>query len=182
MYSMLVPWKGQDIFLRAVGEVARKVSVPFRVVLGGSEPFGGSNYLDRLKRLVTELGLESRVEFSGFTRDIYSRLNETDIMVLASTDLEPGGHIVQEAMMCGVPVVVTDGGGPSEYAHDSDGGLVVPRGEVAAMADAIERLLLDQSLRAQIAKRGQDYARRAFDPVTIGGRFLNVYQACLNGA
>jgi len=179
MYSMLMPWKGQDVFLRAITKVEKRLSVPFRVVLGGSEPFGGSDYLGQLRRLVTELGLESRVEFTGFTHDIHSSLYETDVLVLASVDPEPGGHIVQEAMMCGVSVVTTDDGGPSEYARDSEGGLVVPRGDVDAMADAIERLLLDADLRAQIARRGQEYARRAFDPVTIGSQFSKVYRACL---
>ncbi len=126
------------------------------------------------------MGLECRVEFTGFTHDIHTRLYETDILVLASIDPEPGGHIVQEAMMCGVPVVTTDDGGPSEYARNCDGGLVVPRGDVDAMADAIERLLLDFDLRAQIARRGQEYARRAFDPVTIASRISTVYRACLN--
>jgi len=129
---------------------------------------------------VSELGLETRVEFTGFVQDIYSRLDETDVLVLASINPEPGGHIVQEAMMCGVPVVVTDHGGPSEYVRDSEGGLVVPRGDVEAMADAIERLLLDSDSRAQLARQGQEFARRAFDPVTIGSQFSTVYRACLN--
>ena len=180
MHSMLMPWKGHEIFLRAITKLDGRVSVPYRVVLGGSEPFGGSDYLCHLRRLVAELKLESRVEFTGFSHNIYGRLYETDILVLASIDPEPGGHIVQEAMMCGVPVVVTDDGGPSEYARDCDGGLVVPRRDVDAMADAIERLLLDGDLRVQIARRAQDYARKAFDPVTIGSQILTVYQACLN--
>jgi glycosyltransferase involved in cell wall biosynthesis len=180
MYSMLVPWKGQDVFLHAISKVAERVSITFRVMLGGGEPFGGSDYVGHLRRLVSELGLETRVEFTGFVQDIYSRLQKTDVLVLASIAPEPGGHIVQEAMMCGVPVIVTDNGGPSEYARDSEGGLVVPRGDVEAMADAIERLLLDSDSRAQLARRGQEYARRAFDPITIGSQFSTVYRACLN--
>lgn len=179
MYSMLMWWKGHDVFLRAISEVHRRVGRPFRTVIGGSEPFGGNGYLSRLKQLTSELGLESSVEFTGFTRNMHEKLRETDILVLASIGPEPGGHIVQEAMMCGVAVVTTDDGGPSEYARSSDGALVVPRGNVGAMADAIEQLLLDHDLRIQISKRGQDYARRAFDPDTIGGQILNIYRNCL---
>lgn len=181
MYSMLGHYKGQHIFLRAISKVVKNASVPLRVVVGGSEPLGGCGYLDQLKQLAADLGLESRVEFTGFSRDIFSRLYETDILVLATIDIEPGGHIVQEAMACGAAVITTDGGGPSEYARNSEGGLIIPRGDVDAMADAIERLLADQDLRAQIAERGRDYARRAFDPATIGSQILTVYQACLNG-
>jgi glycosyltransferase involved in cell wall biosynthesis len=179
MYSMLMWWKGHDVFLRAISEVRRRASRPFRAVIGGGEPFAGNGYLNRLKQLTNELGLESCVEFTGFTRSVYEKLRETDILVLASIGPEPGGHIVQEAMMCGVAVVTTDDGGPSEYARSSDGAIVVPRNDVSAMADAIERLLLDRDLRMQIAQRAQDYARRVFDPTAVGDEILTVYRNCL---
>jgi glycosyltransferase involved in cell wall biosynthesis len=179
MYSMLMPWKGHEVFLRAISGVHKRVDRPFRAVVGGSEPDGDTGYLARLKGLAAELGLQSSVEFTGFTGDIHSRLYETDILVLASIDPEPGGHVVQEAMMCGVPVIVTDDGGPSEYARDCGGGLVVPRRDVEAMADAIQRLLVDSDLRSRNARQGQEYARRAFDPVTIGRQFSEVYRKCL---
>ncbi len=181
MYSMLLPWKGQEVFLRAIGKVRGSVDRPFRAIVGGSEPFGDSGYLARLKQLTTELGLESMVEFSGFTRDIYGRLQETDLLVLASVDPEPGGHITAEAMICGVPVVVTDDGGSSEWARKSLGGLVVPRGDVDAMADAIGRLLIDSDLRARSARQGREYARQAFAPGAVADQVLTIYRACLKG-
>jgi len=179
MYSMLLPWKGQEIFLRAISKARARVGRPFRAIVGGSEPFGESGYLARLKQLTAELGLESVVEFSGFTSDIYSRLQETDVLVLASVDPEPGGHITAEAMISGVPVVVTDDGGSSEWARKSEGGLVVPRGDVDAMADAIARLVIDSDLRARSARQGRDYARRAFAPSVVADRVSAIYQACL---
>jgi len=182
MYSMLMRWKGQEVFLRAVSQVQRRVNRPFRVIVGGSEPFGDRGYLAHLRQLTAELGLENTVEFSGFTTAIWGRLLETDVLVLASVDPEPGGHIVQEAMMCGVPVVVTDDGGPSEYARDSQGGLIVPRGDVDAMADAIERLLTDADLRARSARRGQEYAQQAFAPSVVAERVSAIYRACVNGS
>jgi glycosyltransferase involved in cell wall biosynthesis len=181
MYSMLVAWKGQDVFLRAISQVQKRVNRPFRAIVGGSEPFGDTGYLARLKQLTAELGLENTVEFSGFTSDIWGRLLETDVLVLASVDPEPGGHITAEAMICGVPVVVTDDGGSSEFARNSEGGLVVPRGDVDAMADAIARLLIDSDLRARIAGRGREYARRAFNPGLVADRVATIYRTCLDG-
>ena len=158
MYSMLMPWKGQEIFLRAIERVARRGHVPFRAIIGGSEPFGSTSYLDELKQLAVELGIAAQVEFTGFTRNIHAKLYETDLLVLASVDPEPGGHIVQEAMMCGVPAITTDDGGPAQYARESEGALIVPRRDVEALADAIERLLLDPEQRTQLAARAQAYA------------------------
>ncbi len=181
MYSMLLPWKGQEIFLRALCKARGSVARPFRAIVGGTEPFGDSGYRDRLQQLTIELGLESMVEFSGFTCDIYSQLRETDVLVLASVAPEPAGHITAEAMICGVPVVVTDDGGSSEWARNSEGGLVVPRGDVDSMAHAIERLLTDSDLRARSAWRGREYARQAFAPSVVADQVLRIYRACLKG-
>jgi glycosyltransferase involved in cell wall biosynthesis len=179
MYSMLMPWKGQEDFLHAIGEVSQRVQIPFRTVIGGCEPFGDTGYLKRLEGLTRELNLQSKVSFTGFTPHVYERLQETDILVLASVDPEPGGHIVQEAMMSGVPVVTTDGGGPSEYMQDSEAGIVVPRRDPHAMAAAIEKMLIDATLRSDLAVKAQRYARNAFDPSTIAAQIMAVYEKCL---
>ncbi|MGO9919371.1 MAG: glycosyltransferase, partial [Isosphaeraceae bacterium] len=61
------------------------------------------------------------------------------------------------------------------------GGLVVPRGDVDAMADAIGRLLIDSDLRARSARQGREYARQAFAPGAVADQVLTIYRACLKG-
>ena len=65
-----------------------------------------------------------------------------------------------EAMACGTPVAMTDSGGSREYARDGVNALVVPPGDPAALADAVERLLLDRELRERLVKAGLETARR----------------------
>ncbi len=68
-----------------------------------------------------------------------------------------------EALACGVPLVTTDNGGCREYAHDGETALVVPPRDARAMADAIDRLLKDETLAKQLATNGLDVVERDFD-------------------
>jgi glycosyltransferase involved in cell wall biosynthesis len=65
-----------------------------------------------------------------------------------------------EAMACGVPVVLTDSGGPSEYASHEHNCLRVPVRQPQALADAIHRVLRDADLRARLIQGGLDTAAR----------------------
>ncbi|MFM8238092.1 MAG: glycosyltransferase family 4 protein [Actinomycetota bacterium] len=74
-----------------------------------------------------------------------------------------------EAMGCGAALVSTDNGGSRDYAIDGETALVVPPGDVDAMADAVLRLLDDDRLRVRLAVAGRDFVRR-FDWNASGER------------
>lgn len=68
-----------------------------------------------------------------------------------------------EALACGTPLVTTDNGGCREYALDGKTALVVPPRDADAMADAIDRLLVDDALAAELRANGLDLVERNFD-------------------
>lgn len=176
MYSMLTPWKGQDVFLKGIAELRQRTDVPFRVILAGSAPDGDMAYPAELKRLARELGLDSLVEFRGHIRDVYPFLVTLDIAVHASITPEPFGRVVAEAMICGVPVIVSKAGGPSGYVKDGKTGLHATMGDPSALARCMQRLLENPALRRQLATEGQRYALHEFDPSRLGREMLNTYQ------
>jgi glycosyltransferase involved in cell wall biosynthesis len=181
MYSLLQPWKGQDVFLRAVAKVAKSFDGPFRVVIAGDSPDGSREYPERLKALAAELGIADRVEFRGHIRGPWGLLAETDIAVHASVAPEPFGTVVAEAMTAGVAVVATRGGGVAEYVRPEETGLQVPMGDADALAAAIERLLRDPDLRRGLARRGREFARSEFLPSRYAERVVEVYRKVLAG-
>ena len=181
MYSLLQPWKGQDVFLRAVAQVAKNFDGPFRVVIAGDSPDGSREFPEQLKRLAAELGLADRVEFRGHIRGVWGLLAETDIAVHASVQPEPFGTVVAEAMTAGVAVVATRGGGVAEYVRPEETGLQVPMGDEGALAAAIERLLRDPDLRHRLARRGREFARSEFLPSRYAERVVEVYRKVLAG-
>lgn len=142
LIGRICPWKGQHVFLQAAAAVrARFASATFKIV--GAALFGEQAYEEQLYRLRAELDLDDAVEFTGFCRDISRLMAEVDIIVHASTTGEPFGQVIIEAMAASKPVVATDGGGVPEIVLDEVTGILVPMGNIEAMADAICRLIAD---------------------------------------
>jgi glycosyltransferase involved in cell wall biosynthesis len=134
----LVPHKGIDVLLRAFA-LARGGGARLRVVGDGPE-------LPDLQVLARGLGLGGRVHFLGLRDDVESQLRAADAYV-HPTLVEGFGNAVAEAMACGLPVVASRAGGIPEVVEDGVSGLLVPPGEVAPLARAIERVARDVALR-----------------------------------
>lgn len=164
MYSILQPWKGQDVFIRAIARVCKDYHEPFRVVIAGDSPNGSLEYPNSLKGLAAELGIADRIEFRGHVRDIFEMLAETDIAVHGSVQPEPFGRVIGEAMSAGVAVIATRGGGAAEILQHEQTGLHVPMGDAAALAEAITRLLRNPEMRRSLGKSAREFALREFEP------------------
>jgi glycosyltransferase involved in cell wall biosynthesis len=68
-----------------------------------------------------------------------------------------------EAMACGAALVTFDNGGCRDYAIDGETALVAPRRDVAALAEALERMVSDVALRERLARQGQAFVTSRFD-------------------
>lgn len=173
MVGRLAPWKGQDVFLRALALARREHELQARLI--GSAMFGEDAYAASLHVLCAELGLVDVVDFRGFRDDIWAELSELDILVHASVTPEPFGQVVIEGMAAGVPVIAANAGGPAEVVTDGRDGLLVDPGDVPALAAAIGRLAGDRELRAELAAAGRrtsaDYA-----PETVAVAVLAAYE------
>lgn len=180
MHSMLVHWKGQHVFLEAVAELRRRNRAPFRAVIAGGTPASDCSYAEQLHAQARQLGLQGLVTFAGHQRNVYDFLSTIDIAVHAAIEPEPFGRVVAEAMLSGVPNIVTIGGGPSEYMQHEVAGLHVPRNDANAMADAIEKLIESPELREQMGRSGREYALREFNPAMINEQTAELYRALLS--
>ncbi len=182
MHSMLVHWKGQHVFLSAVAKVRQRCKIPFRAVIAGGPPAGDQTYPNQLKKLAKELALEDFVEFLGHVRNVYEFLVGVDVAVHAAIEPEPFGRVAAEAMLAGLPNVVTMGGGPAEYVQHSVTGLHVPRGDVDAMADAIEALISSPEMRQRMGQAAREYALREFSPAELTNQTVTLYRRLVDSA
>ncbi|HMO87018.1 MAG TPA: glycosyltransferase family 4 protein, partial [Lacipirellulaceae bacterium] len=180
MHSVLGHWKGQHVVLQALAEVIRRNRTPVALEIAGAPPAGETDYLDSLHRLVADLGIEKHVRFVGHLRDVYAFLSRVDFAVHASVDPEPFGRVVAEAMLCGLPVIVTTQGGPAEYIEDGVSGCHVPCGDVRATADAIERLAASADLRRRMGRAARQFAVREFEPRRLTEQVVDVYDRVLD--
>lgn len=150
----LSPWKGQDVFLRAIAALRVR---PARVVLVGGTFFGEETYRAQLEKLAAELGVAA--EFTGHVDDPAEYLTTADILVHCSVLPEPFGQVVVEGMAAGCAVVAATPGGPAEIIATGVDGLLVPGGDVGALTAALDTLLHGPADRARLALAGRDRAR-----------------------
>ncbi|HET9776022.1 MAG TPA: glycosyltransferase [Gemmatimonadaceae bacterium] len=129
-----------------------------------------------LKRQAAALGLADRVEFTGVRRDIPAVLAQTDVFTLSSR-WEGLPLTVVEAMAAARPVVLTDVGGVRDLVDPGVHGLLVPPGEVPALANALSTLLSDDGLRRAMGQAGRERIVRDFSMDVYVERHHALYES-----
>lgn len=147
-------YKGIQYLLEAVARLrADGLPAVLRVV-------GSGDYLGSLRRKAATLGLADSVCFTGFVsldRKV-SELRSAWVAALPS-EKEGWGLTVMEANACGTPVVASDSDGLRDSVRHGSTGLLVPHGNVAALAEALRAVLTDRDLRDRLSGGGVEWAR-----------------------
>ena len=176
--GILVPWKGQIVFLKAARRVLDRVPNARAVIVGGA-PHDGKSYVDELKSLACDLGIADRVIFTGFRADVPEILKLVDVVVHASISPEPFGRVIVEAMAMRRPVVASRAGGPLEIIEDNRNGFLVPPGDHEALASRIIELLEDRALSARIAEAAYRDVESRFSAEKHAREVQQVYETVL---
>ncbi|MYW68101.1 glycosyltransferase [Streptomyces sp. SID8379] len=160
----LAPGKRYDLLLEAFAAVAAKEpDWELRI-------YGGGTQEDRLRDLVSGLGLTGRARLMGAVSPIEPEFARASLVVSAS-DAESFGMTLVEAMRCGVPVVSTDAPlGPGEIVTHGLDGLLVPVGDARALAEAMVTLIEDDTARKGMGAAALASAHR-YDPEPIVARY-----------
>ena len=122
--------KDHDSLVRAFAKVRERVP-DCKLVLVGEGPLRGA-----IEQLVGTLGLTGSVTFAGAVPSVWGHLEQATVFALPSL-YEPLGIAVLEAMAAGVPVVASSVGGIPELVQPGRTGLLVPPGDVDALAAAL---------------------------------------------
>jgi len=175
MVGRVSPWKGQEYLLQSAAIVARRYPQVKFAFVGGAFP-GLEFRIDQLRERARLLGLDSRVIISTWRSDMPDVWAAYDIAVLPSLEPEPFGRSVLEAMATGKPVVATAHGGPLELVRDGVTGLLVPPGDVEAMADAICRLVRNKDMRLAMGLAGRKRVQRFFTVGRVVNQIEHLYE------
>lgn len=174
----LTRWKGQMVLLEALARMPHRNLV---CVLVGSDQ-GRERYRRELERRAEALGLGAQLRIVPHCRDMPAAYMLADVVVSASTQPEGFGRVAAEALAMGRPVVATDHGGARETVLPRETGWLVPPGDAAALAAALEvALSLDPGERRWLAERARAHVTAHFSTAQMCERTLDVYRAVLAG-
>ncbi len=121
---------------------------------------------------------DPQVLFTGGQRNIQRYYSAMDVFVLPSYR-EGFGSVIIEAEAMEVPIISTDIPGPREAMCRDLTGLMIPRQDAQALADAMYRLYGDKALREQLGKAGRVYVAERFDQETLFRHILEVRKQML---
>lgn len=172
--ARIVPEKGVDILLRAVAELSGDWRL--RLVSGGSA-------IEDMKVLAQKLNIADKVEFVGQlpSTNLPAEYHKIDLLVLPSLTRpnwkEQFGRVLVEAMASGVPIIGSDSGAIPTVIGDA--GLITPEGDVSALTDAIQRVMNNPDLCADLIQRGRERFLTHFTHESIAKATVDVYQEML---
>ena len=162
--------KGPFVLAEAVAQL-RKNSNDVLVRLAGTGPA-----VQEVKARVRELKLNGSWEFVGSydgTVGCSAFMRTLDVFVLPSF-AEGTSKSVIEAMAHGLPIITTNVGGSPDLLTP-DAGILIPPGDSAALADAMQRLALDPALRKRMGQAARDRYLKLFAPNAVLSMLVNTY-------
>jgi phosphatidylinositol alpha-1,6-mannosyltransferase len=174
--SRLVPRKGQDMLIRALPAVRRRVPDAALLLVSGGP------YRPKLERLAREQDVESDVVFTGSVPwaelpqhyaagDVYAMPCRTRA---AGLDVEGLGIVYLEASATGLPVVGGDSGGAPDAVREGETGYVVGGRDVTALADRLSTLLTDPSKAKAMGEAGRAWVEKEWQWPTQAARLATL--------
>ena len=169
------PLKGLEVAVRALAELADRCPDAFLVVVGGPSGPSGQAEVDRMHKLVADLGLADRVRFvPPQAHELLSTYyRAADVCVVPSRS-ESFGRVALEAAACGIPVVASSVGGLTSLVEDGRTGFLVEGRDPADFAAALVEVLTDPVLAADLGRRAAIRAR-GYTWTLAAGRLRRLY-------
>ena len=125
---------------------------------------GRGGMMDELKAEARNLGLGNKIYFTGYldSKQVQKMYKCADVAVFPST-YEPFGIVALEAMLAGVPTVVSDVGGLNEIINHGVDGMKSYAGNPNSIADSVTALLKDHQLAANVSKKAKQKVKEQFN-------------------
>jgi len=167
--TRLEPQKANEVFVRAVARVIRRVPNLVTLIAGDGPQRA------ELEDLVARLGLTESVRFLGWRDDAVELLGALDIFCMSSR-WEGCPMVLLEAMAMGRPVVATDIGGVREIVVNAETGLLVKPEDPEALAEAVLRLLEADAERATMGAAGKRRVEQHFGSDGMLAAYARLYR------
>ena len=181
LVGTLAKWKGHNVFLRALAMLPTDLPVRGYIIGGPLYQTGASQWsLDDLRRQAVQLELTKRVGITGFVAHSAQAMRSLDIVVHASTQPEPFGLVIAEAMACRRALIASGAGGANEIIRNGVNALAHAPGNAEALAALMARLTNNPDLREKLGQAGRQTAEQHFDRARLGLQLAPIYRSILS--
>jgi glycosyltransferase involved in cell wall biosynthesis len=170
--AQMIPRKGHRYVIEAAAAL-RSTHPDVRVLFFGQGPLR-----EKLETEVRERGLSGIIHFTGFRADLPRWLGGLDILAHPA-DMEGLGVSLLQASAAAVPIVTSRAGGLPEAVAEGESGVLIEPGDVAALTDALRRLLDDAPLRRRLGAAGRARILKDFSVDAMVDGNLAVYRQVL---
>ena len=178
LVGLLIPWKGQVLFLEAAKLLRSKIPCLKMLIIGGT-PDDCIAYEVLLRQRVKDEQLTEMIIFTGHISSMETVYKGLDVVLSASTQPEPLGTVVIEAMAMGRPIIAPNHGGAAEMILHDETGLLFDPGDIQSLANAIEKLCCSKSLRVKLGENARSVALKSFAVEDHVRHIQNIYQQLL---
>lgn len=133
-----------------------------------------------LRDEVCDRGMDDIVHFAGFRSDIGDCIQAFDIGALPSIATEASSFSLMEQMATCIPMIVSDHGGSKEICRDGEEGFVVAQGETAPLAQALDQLLTNETLRSRFGTQARERVASEFTLALLAQRTVAAYYRAID--
>ena len=170
-------WKGHTTYMQALALLPAELSLRAYILGGPIYQTTGSQYtLAELQQAARHLCPGVEIGFTGWVAHIEQAYRALDIVVHASTEPEPFGMVLVEAMASNTSVIFSNAGGAAEICEDEVTALAHSPGDAAMLAEQITRLVSNAALRRTLAGAGRAKVVASFQAHTVAEQFAELYQ------
>jgi len=176
--GQLVPWKNHIAFLKAASHAAPFVPTARFVFIGDDISGRDSAYKRHLLSYVENSAIAKRISFLGWQEDMNQVWPKINCLV-HTTDREPFGRVIIEAMAHKVPVIAVDACGPSEIIQNGRAGILVSAGDIEELTEAMLKVALDAQLAKKLTAAAYDCVCSDFTADRTATRVRQIYEEVL---
>lgn len=168
----IVKRKGIDVLINTMEKNKEILTKAILIIIGtGPEE-------DRIKNLVSRLGITENVKFIGHSSEVFKLYQASDIFVLPSY-AEGMPNSLLEAMACSVSVVASRIGGVVDVVEDGKSGMLFNPGDPISLSSSMLRLIEDSELRRRLGEEARKVIMKDFSIESITANYMDVYREVL---
>lgn len=155
---------GIDNVIKAFNIANKKMQQIFLDVEISLDIYGEGPQKQELKELISSLKLDSQIKLKGYVpnSELPNIMEHFDICILGS-EMESFGVSAVEALAMGIPLIATDTDGFKEVLNNGEFGVIVSKGDIEKMADAILHLIHNKQMRENYSKVGRPHVKDKYN-------------------